>query len=152
MSHQTTNYAQLMRARGFRVTPQRQLILDAICEGGGHTTLDEIYARVQAKAPAVHRATVYRTLDFLCSLHLVVVADVGGGHPVYEIAGAQPHHHLVCRRCGTVTQIGHEAVQSLFARIAREQNFTVEMDHLALFGECAPCRAAPALPPTPHRA
>ncbi|MBI3360512.1 MAG: transcriptional repressor [Chloroflexi bacterium] len=142
MSHQRWDYAALMRERGFRVTPQRQLILDAICEGGGHTTPEEVYERVRAKSPAVNRATIYRTLDFLCELRLVVAADVGNRRMVYEIAGDTPHHHLVCRTCGKVEQISHETVKALFAKIEREQEFTVDMDHLALFGLCPKCRRA----------
>lgn len=142
MPHQNLDYAALMRERGFRVTPQRELILDAICEGGGHTTPEEIYQRVQARAPAVNRATVYRTLDFLCELRLVVAANIGGGRMVYEVAGEMPHHHLVCRTCGQVAQIGHETVKDLFVRIEREYQFTVDMDHLALFGLCQECRRA----------
>ena len=142
MSHNRRDYASLMRERGFRVTPQRQLILDAICEGGGHTTLDEIYGRVQAKSNAVNRATVYRALDFLCELRLVVAADIGGGRMVYEIAGDTPHHHLVCRTCGQVEQISHNTVKGLFAKVEREQHFHIDMDHLALFGLCPKCHRA----------
>jgi Fur family transcriptional regulator, ferric uptake regulator len=142
MSHHHHDYASLMRQRGFRVTPQRQLILDAICEGGGHTTFEEVFARVQAKSNAVNRATVYRTLDFLCELRLVVAADIGGGHTVYEIAGETPHHHLVCLNCRQVQQISHDTVKELFAKLEREQHFRVETDHLALFGLCQACLQA----------
>jgi Fur family ferric uptake transcriptional regulator len=59
---------------------------------------------------------------------------------VYEIAGETPHHHLVCLRCRQVQPLSHEAVKDLFAKIAAEQSFQVETDHLALFGYCAECR------------
>lgn len=142
MSHDRVDYAAVMRQRGFRVTPQRQLILAAICEGNGHTTFDEIFARVQRKSNAVNRATVYRTLDFLTALRLVVAADVGDGCRVYEIAGEIPHHHLVCLKCRHVQQISHDAVKELFTSIARDQHFQVETDHLALFGYCQACQRA----------
>jgi Fur family ferric uptake transcriptional regulator len=141
MSHTRHDYAALMRRKGFRVTPQRQIILDAICEGGGHTAFDEIFARVQAKSQAVNRATVYRTLDFLTELRLVTAADVGDGRLVYEIAGDTPHHHLVCLNCRQVTQVSHDTVKGLFARLEREQGFQVETNHLALFGYCRACQA-----------
>jgi Fur family ferric uptake transcriptional regulator len=70
MSHDRTECAVQIREQGFRVTPQRLLLLDAICEGNGHTTFDEIYRRVRSKAPGINQATVYRTLDFLCDLRL----------------------------------------------------------------------------------
>lgn len=139
MSHQHSDYFNLMRERGYRVTPQRQLILDAVCEGQGHTTLEEIYARVQAKAPAINRATVYRTLDFLCELELVVAADLGGS-TVYEIARKELHHHLVCLNCGQTDELSHTLVKKLFERIEREQQFEVKTNHLALFGLCRQCR------------
>lgn len=139
MSHTRWDYAKLMRERGFRVTPQRQLILDAICAGHGHTTLEEIYTRVQAKSDAINRATVYRTLDFLCKLRLIVAADMGDGRMVYEIAGDRPHHHLVCRACGTTEELDHNAVAALFSKVRREQRFHIDMDHLALLGLCAGC-------------
>lgn len=146
MTHNRFDYASLWHERGFRVTPQRQLILDAVCQGAGHTTLPEIYARVQQMAPAINLATVYRTLDFLNEMGLVVSGDMGDGRMVYEIAGQEPHHHLVCRRCGASEQISHATVQALFDAIAGEQNFHIEMDHLVLFGTCQACHSA-----SPHQ-
>lgn len=143
MSHQQLDYRARMRESGFRVTPQRQLILDAICEGGGHTTLPDIYARVHAKAPDISRATVYRALDFFCKLGLVVAADIGGEHTVYEIAGATRHHHLACRKCGQVEQVEPDIMDTLFATIESRQGFKVDMDHIVLLGICKRCLAAP---------
>ncbi|MBI5829006.1 MAG: transcriptional repressor [Chloroflexi bacterium] len=131
-----------MREHGYRVTLQRQLILDAVCEGRGHTTFKEIYERARAKAPTINRTTVYRTLNFLCELRLVVAADIGNGRRVYEIAGDTPHHHLVCRRCGRVEQISHDVVRALLAAIERKSRFKVDMDHLVLLGLCPKCRHA----------
>ena len=139
MTHHTLDYMTLMHERGCRVTPQRQMILDAVCDGGGHTTPDEVYARVKARAAAVNRTTVYRTLDFLCEMRLVVAAQIGG-HMFYEIAGATPHHHLVCRQCNKVEQISHDTVRVFFAKIERDRQFLIDMDHLALFGLCPKCR------------
>ncbi len=146
MSHKEHDYAAMMRKRGFRVTPQRQLILDAICEAGGHTTPEEIYTRVQAKSSAINRATVYRTLDFLCEMRLVVAAHIGGGSMVYELAGEEPHHHLVCRSCGHAASIGHDIVQQWFDQVEHATAFAVDMDHLVLFGLCGACRESQAQP------
>jgi Fe2+ or Zn2+ uptake regulation protein len=138
MSHQKLDYAARIREGGFRLTPQRELILNAICEGGGHTTLDEIYARVQAKAKAINLATVYRTLDFLCHMGLVVSAEIDS-QKVYEIASQRPHHHLVCQECGRVQGLEHETVETLFTRLERERRFRVTVEHLVLYGLCQDC-------------
>jgi len=139
MTHHTSDYLTLLRDRGFRVTPQRQMILDAICESGGHTTPEEIYERIHAKAPAINLATVYRTVAFLSELRLITEMHVGG-KTYYEIAGEAPHHHLVCRKCGHAEQIDHATIADLFERIAADQQFKVETDHLALVGLCKYCQ------------
>jgi Fur family ferric uptake transcriptional regulator len=139
MKRTPSDYVTLIHQRGFRVTPQRQLIMDAICAGDGHSTPEEIYQRIHLKAPAVNRATVYRNLDFLCEMRLVVAAQIGG-RMYYELAGAEPHHHLICRKCDQVEQISHQTLKELFDKIEREQSFVIDMDHLALFGLCEQCR------------
>ncbi len=141
MTSQDANYAALMHERGFRNTLQRQFILEALRESKGHTTAEEIVERVQAKAAAVNRATVYRTLDFLCEQRLVVAANIGG-QTVYELAGEEPHHHLVCLSCGGQEALEHCTVEPLFAKIERENGFAVQTNHLALFGLCRECRQA----------
>ena len=140
MSHNTLNYAERMRARGYRVTPQRRLILDAICEGGGHSTLEEIQRAVQARDASVSPSTIYRTLDFLRELRLVSAAEVNGGRVVYEIASQQPHHHLVCRHCGKTVQIDHAEAAAFFEQLEQRHGFAVDADHLTLFGLCGECR------------
>lgn len=129
-----------IRQRGFRMTPQRQLILDAVMTGKGHSTPDQIYNRVAKKAPALNRATVYRTLDFLAEQHLITSTDIGIGSKVYEMATPQPHHHLVCERCGKVEQVDHDVMASAFRHIEHSYGFKVTTDHLALFGLCRHCQ------------
>lgn len=131
--------AEIVRARGFRFTPQRQMILDAVCESGGHTTPEEIYRRVREKSPAVNRATVYRNVDFLCEMRFLVAAQIGR-QMYYEMADLTPHHHLVCRACNQVEQVSHTTIKSLFERIDKVTSFQVDMDHLVLFGLCKDCR------------
>jgi len=123
------------------MTRQRRLILDAVAEAGGHICIDEIYRRVQARAPGVHLVTVYRTLNFLCRLKLVTAVDAGGGL-VYEIPHQSPHHHLVCLECGQLIQIEHREVAPFFAALEAQHGYTIDTDHLALFGKCPACRAA----------
>ncbi|MCO6453544.1 MAG: transcriptional repressor [Caldilineales bacterium] len=139
MSHNTIDYAERIRSQGFRLTPQRQLILDAVCEGDGHTSIDEIYERVHHKSPAINRSTVYRTLDFLREVNLVVDAEIGG-HTVFEIANDHPHHHLVCQTCGVEIEISQESLAPSFAAIERESGFMVDSNHLVLAGLCEKCR------------
>lgn len=140
MSHQSLDVAAVIREHGHRLTPQRQMILDAVCDAHGHATPDEVYQRVQPQASAINRATVYRTLNFLCDVGLATSTVSPSGHQEYEIVGAEPHHHLVCQQCGDVQQISHSVIGTLFAQIETEYGFTVATNtHLSLFGLCARC-------------
>ena len=143
MSHNNRDFAAEMRARGYRVTPQRQMILDAICASGGHVTPEEIYNRVHVLAPALSRATVYRNVEFLGELGLVVAIQIGG-QTAYEIAGETPHHHLVCRRCGQQQALEHALVVPLARAVQQRHQFHVDVSHVALTGLCAQCARSEA--------
>lgn len=143
MSHHTRDVATLIRQHGHRMTPQRQLILDALCDAGGHATPDEVYQRLQPLSSAINRATVYRTLNVLCEVGLATSTMSNTSHLEYEIAGSKPHHHLVCQVCGETEQIPHSAVAPLYERISEEYEFKVmEQTHLTLFGLCSRCEHA----------
>jgi Fur family ferric uptake transcriptional regulator len=135
------DYGSLLRHRGFRMTPQREIILEAISAGHGHTSFDEIFARVQARSPAMNRATIYRTLEFLRQQELVFSAEIGG-QTVYEIAAGEMHHHLVCINCGAIEELHHEEVKPFFEQLERAHQFHVLTNHLALFGLCRNCQAS----------
>lgn len=144
MSHNTWDYVTFFRERGYRMTPQRQIMMDAICEGGGHTTLPAIFERVQRKAPAINQATVYRTLHFLLNMGLIVKAEIAPGEMVYEIAGRSPHHHLICRGCHHELEIDAQPLAALQREIQQCYGFRIDASHLLLTGLCAHCQAEQA--------
>jgi Fur family transcriptional regulator, ferric uptake regulator len=133
------DFARTIRSRGHRLTPQRHTILEAVRKADRHLTPDEVYARAHAKNPAISRATIYRTLDFLCEMRLVTALQ-WGGQMYYEAAGEAPHHHLVCRNCGGIQQIDHSVLDPLYIAVDKKYHFSIDMDHLGLFGLCAGCR------------
>ncbi len=151
MSHNTWDYATFLRERGYRMTPQRQIIMDAICESGGHKTLPEIMTRVQRKAPSINQATVYRSLHFLLDMGLIVKAEIAQGEVVYEIAGRSPHHHLLCRACQREIEIDAQPLVALQAEIQARYGFAIDAAHLLLTGLCARCQADAALSQLMHK-
>ena len=138
--HQTIDYANRIREQGYRLTPQRETILDAVCEGGGPTAFDEIYERVHSKAPAIDPSTIYRALNFFVDMQLVVAAEVGE-HKVYEIAAEMPYYRLICRQCGRFIRLDKDVAQRAFVEIQYHHGFTVDEDHLVLHGLCQDCHA-----------
>jgi len=141
MAQPATDFAAQLHAQGYRLTPQRQMILEAVRQADDHVTPDDVYARVHRRNPAISRATIYRTLDFLCEQRLIHALH-WGGQMYYEIAAEQPHHHLVCRSCGGMVDCEHDLLQSLFEAVAKKHRFIIDMDHVALFGLCQQCRGS----------
>src|SRR6266702_1681404 len=93
-----------LRASGYRVTPQRQLVLEAVTKLE-HATPEEIYAEVQQTAVGVNLSTVYRTLELLEQIGLVTHTHLGHGAHRYHLAADAQHVHLVCRGCGAIIQL-----------------------------------------------
>ena len=127
-----------LRSRGYRLTPQRQLVLEAVGTLG-HATPEEIVATVRKTASGVNISTVYRTLELLEELGLVQHTHLGHGAPTYSVATDDDHVHLVCRDCGGVDEVASEVVEDVVRRLSAERGFTVDVGHFAVFGRCRAC-------------
>ena len=133
--------ASRLRRAGQRVTPQRLVILGALLPSG-HLAADDVFSRVEKQLPGVNRSTVYRTLELFSELGLVSVTDLGGGARQYELLD-QPHHHLICHRCGGVIEMDDALVEPVRQAIRDRYGFAPQVDHLALFGFCRECQNTP---------
>src|SRR6476469_2842687 len=128
-----------LREKGYRLTPQRELILGAV-NRLGHATPDEVLVEVHKESQAVNASTVYRTLEVLEELGLVRHAHLSDRAPTYHSTVEHEHVHAVCRRCGTVRSYDPAVVQPVVDALAAD-GFVVDVGHLAIFGECAECGA-----------
>ncbi|WP_449301268.1 Fur family transcriptional regulator [Pseudonocardia hispaniensis] len=136
-----TTLRQTLHRRGLRMTPQRQLVLDAVRDLG-HATPEQICAQVQSSAPAVNITTVYRTLDLLERLGLVRHTHLGHGAPTYS-EQEHSHVHLVCHICGAIIEAQTSLMDELAARLRRECDFDLDVTHVALSGRCGSCLERP---------
>jgi Fur family transcriptional regulator, ferric uptake regulator len=128
----------LVRKQGGRVTSSRRLLLRALFEAQGHHTAEDLAAEVQKQAPDIHLSTIYRNLDELERLGVIVHAHLGHGPATYHLA-ATAHGHFVCEECGNMI----EAPDALFRGLAKEAKarfgFTIDPHHFAMLGRCADC-------------
>jgi Fur family ferric uptake transcriptional regulator len=130
--------ADHLRSRGLRLTPQRQLVLEAV-HRLGHATPDQVHAEVAQTAAGINITTIYRTLELLEDLGLVTHAHLSHGAPTYHAAGQDEHAHLVCHVCGYVQEVPTEAFESLAAQLAHDRQFELDLSHVSLFGRCVGC-------------
>jgi Fe2+ or Zn2+ uptake regulation protein len=146
-----------LRARGFRLTPQRLAIVRLFAEDCSHPTAQDLFARLRPAFPTMSFATVYNTLDALAqaglSSSLRLGALSGLGAATRFDPNTEPHHHAVCDRCGVVVDLPVEslAAPQVDARhVDKSQGFRVRAVETIYRGTCAGCRDRPSLPPLPN--
>lgn len=132
-------YAPQLRARGFRMTPQRLAILHVLRHAGTHLSPSEVYKQAKKDLPGLTEPTVYRTLEFLAENGLARPAHSGNGRLRYEIAG-NDHHHLVCRLCGSELQVEHTLLESLYHQLETTTGYLRISSHMTFFGVCPGCQ------------
>jgi Fur family ferric uptake transcriptional regulator len=130
-------FADFIRARGQRQTPERFAILDEVYAATDHFDADTLYARLLAKDVRVSRATVYNTLELLLECDLVVRHQFGGAQAKYERAYAYwQHDHLICVDCGEILEFCDPRLQEIQESVASIYGFTVARHALTVYGHC----------------
>ena len=140
MSHENKDMIGALRSKGYRVTSQRLIVLDAICENQGHATIAEILISVNYMDSTIDPSTVYRALDVLQDAGLIVESEIEGTGKIYRVAGESQHHHLVCSTCGTILTIQQDDVLPLIQQLGEKYNFELQTDHLVFNGVCKICQ------------
>jgi Fur family transcriptional regulator, ferric uptake regulator len=129
----------IVRQHGGRATPARRLLLQALFSSQEHRSAEELAARVRAHAPDVHLSTVYRQLEELERLGVIDSTRVGDGPATYHLASAA-HGHLVCEKCGSMTEVPDDMFRDLIASARTRYGFAINPHRFAVTGRCASCQ------------
>jgi Fe2+ or Zn2+ uptake regulation protein len=139
MHHYVKSSNEMLRKKGYRLTPQRHMILSVIQEADEHLSIDQILERVQKRNPYVSLSTIYRTLELLRELGLVRENHLPGEQPHYETAESTEHHHLVCRRCRTIIHLEDNLLGDLHEQLQQQHAFHGLTLDLVAAGYCDAC-------------
>jgi Fur family transcriptional regulator, ferric uptake regulator len=129
----------IFRARGGRITNSRRLLLHALVDKPRDRTAEELALEVHDAAPDINLSTIYRNLDELEQLGIVIHAHLGHGPATYNLA-ALAHGHLVCDKCGAVIEAPGELFQDLENAAQTRYGFEIDPHHFAVPGLCQTCR------------
>jgi len=129
---------EVLKEKGYRLTPQRVMVLSALAEQAGHIGVDDIYREVHRLYPYIDVATVYRTLQLLKRLHLVTELDVGG-FARYHLVEADRHNHMVCRECGSAFDFSPRYLEAFRQALVDGFGFDPDLEHFAIGGLCSAC-------------
>jgi len=129
-----------LRQRGFRFTPQRRAILQALHANQTPQAADVIVQQASALTASINRSTVYRTLEMLADLGFISVIEAADGQRQYLLlAGEEPHIHLVCQTCGRVIPVSFSKHDSLVKHLWDEHHFKVNPSTFTISGTCRDC-------------
>ena len=127
--------------KGLKSTRQRDIILDCFLSSERHMSIEELYLKLRSKHPGIGYATVYRTLKLFAEAGIANEIQFGDGQTRYEHVSEGEHHdHLVCTRCGAITEFENETIEKLQAEVAASHGFLIQTHKLELYGQCAKCQ------------
>lgn len=132
-------YIQSLRSLGYRITPQREMIIETLAHSGKHMSAEEIYHQVHSRTKAMNLATVYRTLDLLVERGFATRVDDGQGKVVYATRHHGAHLHLICRICGNSFLLDASLLDAVKQEIEKTLGFRTDADHITLSGVCQAC-------------
>ncbi len=131
--------ADLKRA-GLKATLPRLRILEMLeVSPDRHVGAEDLYRALLAAGESIGLATVYRVLTQFEQAGLVIRHNFDSGSAVFELAAGEHHDHLVCVRCGRVTEFVDETIEQRQRKIAARNGFTMTDHSLIIYGVCSDC-------------
>ena len=127
-----------MAKTNFKLTNQRLIILDFLKDNYTHPTVEDIFNYVKTRLPRISKKTVYRNLQFIAKEGMIQEVNVRGVQR-YE-PKLDPHHHIVCRKCGKIEDVKSKELLSHAMKVAKKiKNFDVEFSQVHFHGICKKC-------------
>jgi Fur family transcriptional regulator, ferric uptake regulator len=130
--------------KGFRLTGPRRAVVDVLVDHAAPMSVAEIQASLKGRR--ANLVSIYRSVNLLCELGLLRVADTSKGTQRFELAEqfTGHHHHLVCQECGSVEDLNgcllEDAVlDAIRQRVRRSRSFRLTGHDLKLVGLCRRC-------------
>ena len=134
--------AELLRQRGFKVTPQRLAVLRAV-SGRAHLTAEDVLELVRADIGAISQRTVYDAVGVLADRGLIRRIQPAGSAARYEDRVGDNHHHLICRACGRMVDVDCAVGATPCLTAADEAGYHIDEAEVIFWGHCPSCRQAP---------
>ncbi|HEX2988346.1 MAG TPA: transcriptional repressor [Chloroflexota bacterium] len=131
-----------LQDNGLRLTTQREAVCEAIFGCSGHICAEHILESVTAHHPELrmNKTTVYRALDLLLELGLILEHKCGDGRAQYEPASRGRHSHMICRQCGRLLDMDGAVASAIREQLVDAHGFRVELESYPIFGICPDCR------------
>ena len=128
-----------LKARRFRLTPQRVELVRLIALSDGHPSAGQLYTSIQRQFPTMSHATVYKTLAILKEMDQVLEID-RHGESHYDGNRPEPHPHLICIQCSQIIDADVSFERDTLSSLERSTGYKILRPQIALYGLCPGCR------------
>ena len=132
--------------RHYKMTPQRKEILQVFIDSGegNHLSAEEVYELLRKKDFDFGLATVYRNVELLTSLNVLMKVNFDDGCVRYELNSGNStehrHYHLICLNCKKVIEFKEDLLDDLENLISEKSNFQITNHEVKFFGYCSECK------------
>lgn len=134
------NFKEFLKTHKMKFTPERELIFMTVLKRTDHFDADEFAANLSQKDFKASRATVYRTLDILCTMGVLRKCSFGGKQQLYENMLNKKHHdHMVCMNCDNVIEFLDNEIEARQDKICKKYGFQAKRHSLQIYGFCQIC-------------
>ncbi len=137
-----TDFKQLLKANSLKFTIQREVILEMLYNSDEHLTPEALHHLIQEKHPDLNTgiATVYRTLSLLEDSDMVTSLSFGAQGKKYELGAKDHHDHIICTKCGSISEFVDEEIEVRQKKIAEELGFVMQEHSMQIYGICKTCQ------------
>jgi Fur family ferric uptake transcriptional regulator len=135
-----SDFAEMLRGAGLRVTRQRLAVLDALVDMA-HADTESVIRAVRRELPEVSHQAVYDALRTLTDAGLARRIQPTGSVARYEARVGDNHHHLVCRRCGAITDVDCAVGEVPCLTASDDHGYVVDEAEVIFWGLCPSCFA-----------
>ena len=117
------------------MTKYAKQLLELINQSKEHLSAEQLFLELKKTEHKVVLATVYNNLNTLCSEDLIRKISMEGSPDRYD--KIRRHDHLICKRCGKLSDIMFEDLAGRLEEQLRENILSYD---LRVFYLCPECR------------
>ena len=128
----------MLRGVSLRVTRPRVAVLAAV-HAHPHADTDSLIDAVRRDSGDVSHQAVYDVLRALTDARLVRRIQPTGSVARYEARVGDNHHHLVCRHCGSITDVDCAVGDSPCLTASDDAGYQIEEAEVVYWGRCPEC-------------
>ncbi|NJK28212.1 MAG: transcriptional repressor [Coleofasciculaceae cyanobacterium SM2_3_26] len=145
MSYSASSLKAELNERGWRLTPQRETILEVFKDlpRGEHLSAEELHERLEKESQSkISLSTIYRTLKLMARMGILRELEFGEGRKNYELNQPYPyhHHHLICIKCNKTIEFKSDSILKIGSKTAKKEGYHLLDCQLTIHAICPTCQ------------